>query len=339
MKVIFLPVGGYDTPSSRYRCYYFAEELKKHDFDVTIIPSVFPMHSIKSKRKSLSVQIKNFLTKFNILRKAKNEIIYIQKDVFRRGMIQLYSLFRHRRLVFDFDDAIYLHNSQKVNKMIKISKLTITGNDHLKNYAMQFNKKVYVIPTSINTDVWKPSAKKKTSETIIGWIGMPSNFQFLNVLSNPLKVLSQKYDFTFKIISAFGFPQCAIPDFKGVHVEKAKWSLKTERQELAEVDIGVYPLPDNEWSKGKCGLKTLQYMAMEIPPVCSRVGVSNIIIQDGRNGLLASTEKEWIKKLSLLIENTRLRRQLGKNARITVEKFYSLRSNGEKLANILKTVN
>jgi len=339
MKVIFLPVGGYDTPSSRYRCYYFAEELKKHDFDVTIIPSVFPMHPIKSKRRSLSLQIKNFLTKLNILRKAKDEIIYVQKDVFRRGMIHLYFLFKRGKLVFDFDDAIYLDNLYVVNKMLKISKLIVTGNEHLKNYAMQFNKKVYVIPTSLNTDVWKPLSKKKTSETVIGWIGMPSNFQFLNVLYNPLKVLSQKYDFTFKIISTFDFPQYAIPDFEGVHVERAKWSLKTERRELAEVDIGVYPLPDNEWSKGKCGLKTLQYMAMEISPICSRVGVNNIMIQDGRNGLLASTEKEWIKKLSLLIENTTLRRQLGKSARITIEKNYSLRSNGKKLANILKTAN
>lgn len=339
MKVVFLPVGGYDTPSSRYRCYYFAEALKKHGFDVTMISSVFPMHSIKSKRKSLSVQIKNFLTKFNILRKAKDEIIYVQKDVFRRGMIELYSLFKHRKFVFDIDDAIYLDDPQKVSKMIKISKLTITGNEHLKNYALQFNKKVYVVPTSINTDVWKPLPKKEADETIIGWIGMPSNVQFLKVLSNPLKVLSHKYDFTFKIISAFDFPEYTIPDFKGIHIERAKWSLKTERQELAEVDIGVYPLPDNEWSKGKCGLKALQYMVMEIPPACSRVGVNNTMIQDGLNGLLASTEKEWIKKLSLLIENTTLRRRLGKNARITVEKFYSLRSNGEKLANILQTVN
>lgn len=339
MKAIFLPVGGYDTPSSRYRCYYFAEELKKRDFDVTIIPSIFPMHPIKSRRRSLSVQTRNFFTKFNILRKAKNEIIYVQKDVFRRGMIQLYSLFKHRKLVFDFDDAIYLDNSQIVNKMIKISKLIITGNEHLKNYATQFNKKVYVVPTSINTDVWKPPPKKETGETVIGWTGMPSNFQFLNVLSNPLKKLSQKYDFTFKIISAFDFPQYAIPDFKGVHVERATWSLKTERQELAEVDIGVYPLLDNEWSRGKCGLKTLQYMAMEIPPICSGVGVNNIMIQDGLNGLLVFTGEEWIKKLSLLIENTVLRRQLGENAKITVEKFYSLKSNGEKLANILQTIN
>lgn len=339
MKAIFLPVGGYDTPSSRYRCYYFAEELKKRDFDVTIIPSVFPMHPIKSRRRSLSVQTRNFLTKFNILRKAKNEIIYVQKDVFRRGMIQLYSLFKHRKLVFDFDDAIYLLDSQKVNKMIKISKLIITGNEHLKNYATQFNKKVYVVPTSINTDVWKPLPKKETGETVIGWIGMPSNFQFLNVLANPLKRLSQKYDFTFKIISAFDFPEYAIPDFKGVQVKRAKWSLNTERQELAEVDIGVYPLLDNEWSKGKCGLKTLQYMAMEIPPVCSSIGVNNIMIKDGFDGFLAPTEEEWARKLSLLIENETLRKKLGKNARATVMKAYCIRSNGEKLAKILQTLN
>ena len=341
MKVIFLPTGSYEVPSSRYRCYYFAEELKKHGFDVTIVPSVFPSvipKHAKPWHRKLSNHAKNILTKINILRKAKNEVIYVQKGIFQRGMIQLYSLFKSRRLVFDFDDAIYLKDQGKVNKMIRLSRLIITGNEYLKNYAKKFNKNVYVVPTSINTDVWKPLPKKRREKPVIVWIGTPSNFRFLNILVKPLEKLSQKYDFTFKIISAFDFPQYTLPDFKGVRVKRVKWSLNTEIQELSEVDIGVYPLPDNELARGKCGLKTLQYMAMEIAPVCSAVGVNNLMIKEGFNGFLARTEDEWIKKLSLLIRNEALRKKFGKNARTTVEETYSLTENGAKLAKILQTL-
>lgn len=341
MKVIFLPTGSYEVPSSRYRCYYFAEELKKHGFDVTIVPSVFPSiipKHAKPWHRKLSNHAKNILTKINILRKAKSEVIYVQKGIFQRGMIQLYSLFKSRRLVFDFDDAIYLKDQGKVNKMIRLSMLIITGNEHLKNYARKFNKNVYVVPTSINTDIWKPLPKKGREKPFIVWIGTPSNFRFLNILVKPLEKLSQKYDFTFKIISAFDFPQYMLPDFKGVRVKRVKWSLNTEIQELSEVDIGVYPLPDNELARGKCGLKTLQYMAMEIAPVCSAVGVNNLMIKEGFNGFLARTEDEWIKKLSLLIRNEALRKKFGKNARTTVEETYSLRENGAKLAKILQTL-
>jgi glycosyltransferase involved in cell wall biosynthesis len=337
MKVIFLPTGNYEVPSSRYRCYYFAEELRKHGFDVTVVPSVFSMHT-KPWRRKLSQHTKNVLTKFNILRKAKNQVIYVQRGIFQHGVIQLYSLFKSRKLVFDFDDAIYTVDQEKVSKMIKLSKLIIAGNEHLKNYSNQFNKNVYVVPTSINTDAWKPLPKKGKDEPVIGWIGTHTNLKFLNILVKPLEKLSQKYDFIFKIISAFDFPQYTPPDFRGVHVERVKWSLNTEIQELSEVDIGVYPLPDNEWARGKCGLKTLQYMAMEIAPVCSAVGINNLMFKDRFNGFLIRKEDEWFKKLSLLIKNEALRKSLGKNARATVEETYSLRSNGEKLANILKTL-
>ena len=345
MKVIFLPTGSYEVPSSRYRCYYFAEELKKHGFDVTIVPSVFPSvipKHAKPWHRKLSNHAKNILTKINILRKAKNEVIYVQKGIFQRGMIQLYSLFKSRRLVFDFDDAIYARARkprEKVNKMIRLSKLIITGNEHLKNYAKKFNKNVYVVPTSINTDVWKPLPKRGREKPVIGWIGTPSNFKFLNILVKPFEKLSQKYDFTFKIISAFDLPQYTLLDFRGAHVERVKWSLNTEIRELSEVDIGVYPLPDNELARGKCGLKTLQYMAMEIAPVCSAVGVSNLMIREGFNGFLTRTEDEWIEKLSLLLRNDSLRRKFGKNARATVEENYSLKENGKKLAKILQTLN
>jgi glycosyltransferase involved in cell wall biosynthesis len=113
-------------------------------------------------------------------------------------------------------------------------------------------------------------------------------------------------------------------------IQVIKWNLNTEIDDLSEIDIGIMPLPDDEWSKGKCGFKGLQYMAMEIPTVMSAVGVNKEIIEDGSNGFLASTENEWIEKLSLLIESKELRNKFGVNGRKTVVEKYSVYSQKQR---------
>jgi len=124
----------------------------------------------------------------------------------------------------------------------------------------------------------------------------------------------------------------------GIHTNNIKWSLDTELAEMSEFDIGIMPLPDDEWAKGKCGLKALQYMAMGIPCVASPVGVNTEIIQDGVNGFLAKDEKEWIEKLSLLIKNSELRQRLGKAGRKTVEERYSVKVWAPRYVEIIKKV-
>jgi len=124
----------------------------------------------------------------------------------------------------------------------------------------------------------------------------------------------------------------------GIHTNNIKWSLDTELAEMSEFDIGIMPLPDDEWAKGKCGLKILQYMAMGIPCVASPVGVNTEIIQDGVNGFLAKDEKEWIEKLTLLIENPELRQRLGRAGRKTVEERYSLKVWAPRYVEIIKKV-
>jgi glycosyltransferase involved in cell wall biosynthesis len=108
-----------------------------------------------------------------------------------------------------------------------------------------------------------------------------------------------------------------------IEVNFCKWNKESETKDLSEIDIGIMPLPDDEWARGKCGFKGLQYMSFEIPTILSPVGVNTEIIQDGENGYLASTETEWIDKLSALIESPELRERIGKNGRKTVEERYS----------------
>jgi len=151
-----------------------------------------------------------------------------------------------------------------------------------------------------------------------------------------LNKVAQKNRIKFKIISN---------NLEGIQLDKldkkidfefAPWQYPTEVSDLRSIDIGTMPLNDDEWSRGKCGLKALQFMALNIPAVCSPVGVNSEIIEDGLNGFLASTEEEWINKLNLLIENPDLRRKLGQSGRKTVEEEYSLSVNAPKLKQIIE---
>ncbi len=144
-----------------------------------------------------------------------------------------------------------------------------------------------------------------------------------------LHKLETEYNFEFLVISNEK-PQINLKSFKFI-----KWDKTSEISDLQKIDIGIMPLYDNEWEKGKCGFKGLQYMALEIPAVMSPVGVNTEIIKDGENGFLAKDEQEWFDKLSLLIENSQLREKLGKAGRQTVIEKYSVDANKQKYLDVL----
>jgi glycosyltransferase involved in cell wall biosynthesis len=124
-------------------------------------------------------------------------------------------------------------------------------------------------------------------------------------------------------------------DIEGLAVRCLPWRAETEPDDLRALDVGVMPLSGDEWSRGKCGMKALQYMALGIPPVVSPVGVNTTIVRDGVNGFYARTEEEWIDRMALLLEDELLRRSLGQEARRTVEESYSARTHAPRVAKIL----
>ena len=155
------------------------------------------------------------------------------------------------------------------------------------------------------------------SVPVIGWTGSFSTVQHLDTLRGALQELAHRERFRLRVI---GTPEY---DLEGVEVEAMPWRAQTEIEDLRPIDIGVMPLPDDAWSKGKCGLKALQFMALGIPTICSPVGVNTEIIHDGENGFIAGTEDEWLKKLGALLRSAELRKQLGQAGRKTVETRYS----------------
>jgi glycosyltransferase involved in cell wall biosynthesis len=180
-----------------------------------------------------------------------------------------------------------------------------------------------MIPTTIDTKEYYPIRKKTRDKICIGWSGSVTTIPHLKTQMEALRQIKKKYSekVYFKIIGDANFYDDEL-DVKGL-----AWKKEKEIEELSEFDIGIMPLPDSEWAKGKCGLKGLQYMSLEIPTIMSPVGVNSEIIIDGENGFLADSTNEWVSKLSLLIESEALRKELGIKGRQTVLNKYSVEAN------------
>lgn len=252
-----------------------------------------------------------------------------------------------KKIIYDFDDAIWLTDKTeeswfettlrwrtKVGAICQWSYKVSCGNSYLCDYARQFNKNVVLNPTTIDTDKMHNSlyhegdspldqrGKSSSGHVVIGWTGSHSTLKYLESLGVVMESIEKKYNSVSFLIIADKQPR-----LPAKRIEFRKWSKETEVADLAEMDIGIMPLPDDEWTKGKCGFKALQYMAMGIPAVVSPVAVNKVIVHNKVNGLWCISEQDWIEKLSLLIEDVAIRKQLGREAQIFVNGYYSVNSN------------
>jgi glycosyltransferase involved in cell wall biosynthesis len=250
-------------------------------------------------------------------------------------------------IVYDFDDAIFLPAVSEANKafsflkspkrasqILKISQQVSVGNEFLASYARRFNPRVTVIPTAVDTNRFVPrrDAPPAGRKPVVGWIGSPTTFTYLESLKDVLAEVAMHHSFTMKVSGA-GRPV----NFPGVEVEVAPWSMADEVTLFNTCDIGVYPLTDDDWSRGKCGFKAIQFMACGVPVVAAAVGVNREIIEDGVNGYLATDHAEWVAKLTALLSDSALRSRLARAGRATIEARYSLRVTAPQLAAVLKS--
>lgn len=238
-----------------------------------------------------------------------------------------------RRLVFDFDDAIYLpqpypalkllawiRSPRKFGAMVTSADEVLAGNQHLAKKAAPFARHVSLLPTTVDTDRIVPASRPAGRErVVIGWIGSTSTARYLEPLREPLAAVLQRYpNVEFRTIGG------ALGGFAPGRATWAPWSLDREVADLQGFDIGIMPMPDDEWTRGKCGYKALQYMSAGVATVSSPVGVATEMIEHGRTGLLASSTVEWIDSLSTLVADRSLRWGLALSARAMVEDRYSV---------------
>jgi glycosyltransferase involved in cell wall biosynthesis len=251
------------------------------------------------------------------------------------------------KILFDIDDAIMYRSSSaprphsisrwlKFKWMVRGSDVLTVGNEFLKEEVLKVdrNKKVVLIPTSIDTALY-PEKKRFSDdpEFILGWIGTKGNLRYLRTLEPVFEVLSRRFsDLKLKIVSNDFYQPLHLP------VIKKEWRLEDENEDLLSFDIGLMPLGDDLWSRGKCGLKIIQYLSVGVPVVCSPVGINRDIVQPGVNGFWATNDQEWIDHITTLIQNRDLREKMGLNGIRTVEKEYSLPVVAEKFLDVLRSL-
>ncbi|MCB1024404.1 MAG: glycosyltransferase family 4 protein [Acidobacteria bacterium] len=252
-------------------------------------------------------------------------------------------------LIYDFDDAIYLTNTSNANRrfgwlkfagktaeICKLSDAVTVGNSHLAKFANKYNENVYVVPTSIDTDRYQPKEGKanETSQIVIGWTGSSTSQYHLEAFEPVLaELMKRRSNIEIRVISD------REPSFTRVPYSWREWSSEAEIDLTAEIDIGIMPTPDDEWSRGKCAAKALQYMALGIPAICTDMGANRDVIDHGVNGFLASTEEQWLECFDKLIDDKELRRKMGVNARKTVVDSYSMTRSAKLFADVVcKTI-
>lgn len=277
---------------------------------------------------------------FSLLRRIRDifsarnyDVIFIHREAYPFYGSLFERLFRlfGKKIVYDFDDSIFLKKPKKLQEVIRVSDYVIAGNEFLKNYASEYNKNVAVLPTCIDAQIYKPKIKPSNKyKVIIGWIGTSFTAIYLDSLKDVYAALAQKYkNIEFRVVGGC-FKNSTLP------IVCQNWELDSEIRELQEFDIGVMPLFDDDWARGKCAFKIIQYMAVGIPTVASRVGMNIEIIEDGKDGFLASNREEWIDRLSVLIEDKELREDMGRLGRMKVENLYSVEANKRKFIDILE---
>ena len=283
---------------------------------------------------------------FDVMRAFNYDLVFIHREAYPLGGAFFESILHGMKkpIVFDFDDAIFLPNTsehniyidrfknpRKIAKIIKMSAQVMAGNSYLGRYALSYNSNVTVIPSSVDVEKYHPPERREErKQLVIGWIGSYTTSKFLYEFEDVFVELSKRYrNIVFKVVG---------PSFYShrlKNIVNKPWSLEDEAADLQTFDIGIMPMSDNEWTRGKCGFKALLYMAHAIPVIASPVGVNTTIIKDGVTGYLATDHKDWVEKLSLLIEDGNLRKEIGARGRETVMHRYSLQSSAPLFYNTL----
>ena len=296
--------------------------------------------------KKIFHTVKAYFRRINdLLTLGKYDIVYVHLWVTPIGPPIFEWLFRKfsKRMIYDIDDLIFLKPKSKSNPLINLIKSgnksiflmkhadhVITCTPHLDQFVRQFNNQTTDISSTIKTQVYRPrtdySIKGKLT---LGWSGSHSTSKYVYLLKDVFLKLKEQLDFRLLVIGDKEFRM------DGIEVNAIPWQEKTEVEDLSKIDIGLYPLPDEEWVLGKSGLKALQYMALGIPTIATAIGANFRVIENGVSGYLVNTPEEWLQSILLLAKDENLRASVGSKAAERVEKFYSINANAPVYLNIL----
>ncbi len=340
------------SPSQRYRIEQWMPLLKAQGISVDLIPfadEALMRHLHKPGRHALKAVagVARFLRRFaDVAATARYDVVLIHRAASIGGPALLERAVKllGKPVIYDFDDAIFLLNTTQANRrfgwlkfprktatICRISSHVVTGNSYLADYARQYNRRVTVIPSSVNTDCYRPVGKNgSNTRVVVGWMGSSTSQTHLEMFAPTLAELLARRRVELRIVSD------REPVLPGISFEWRPWSAATEVEELSKFDIGIMPMPDDAWARGKCSMKALLYMSVGVATVCSAVGTNCEVIRHGENGFLASTAADWIDHLEALIDDPALRNGLGAAGRETIEQRYSMRRCAELFARVVR---
>lgn len=344
-KIAFISTYPFDTaPGQRFRFEQYYRFLKEKGY-------LFSHHSFFDESTNRILYKKGFLLKkimgvitgffrriFLLPRLANCQYVFIHREMAPVGppvFEWITAKLLRKKIIFDFDDAIWLPNVSEHNRFADFFKSYYKvkwickwaykiscGNEFLCSYARRFNNRVVYNPTTIDTGNYHNRVKNQdTADFVIGWTGSHSTLPYLNDLFPVLAELEKKYSFRFLVISDKS------PVFPLASLWYIPWNKTSEIEDLLKMNVGVMPLQLDEWAQGKCGFKALQYMSLGIPALVSPVGVNAKIVDHGINGFLCADPGDWKKYLSLLMEDRELLKKLSSQTQSKIEQYYSVNSN------------
>jgi glycosyltransferase involved in cell wall biosynthesis len=356
-KILFIcpyPTGL--APSQRFRYEQYIHQLQQKGF-LTVIKPFFTekTYSAFYQNGGLLAKIhaitESYFIRLSLLFQLHSfDLVFIHREAAPAGPpIVEWAIAKivRKKIIYDFDDAIWLTDKtdespftrllrwrSKVGLICRWSYKVSCGNNYLATYAKQFNNDVIINPTTIDTthSHIPPLVNTKTDEIItIGWTGSHSTLKYLRMIIPPLQALERKYP---KIKYLVICDEDA--DLRLKNKIFRAWNKETEIMDLSTIDIGLMPLPNDAWTRGKCGFKALQYMAMGIPTVLSPVGVNKEIVQSGVEGYWCTSFEEWFDCLEKLILNPAKRSEMGKRGRRKVIDSYSVASNSANFLSLFQ---
>lgn len=354
VKVLALTKYGRLGASSRMRFLQYLPRLQQASVEVTLQPLLSDdVLSIRYQRGAYGLWplLRAYANRCRAMMQRHNfAVVWVEKEALQWFPLWLeLAMMRGTPYVLDFDDAVFHHYDQHSNPWVRRlygrrldglmakAALVVGGNKYLAQRARDAGaRSVVVLPTVIDLEHYpnqpKPLTTVNSSDYLprIVWIGSPSTARYLQLLLEPLQTLAKVHPFVLRVIG--GGPL----DLPGVQVEVLSWSEDTEVKNISDCDVGIMPLLDSSWERGKCGYKLIQYMACSLPVVASNVGVNPEIVQQGKNGFLVNTSDEWVTALGLLLADQSLRTQMGLAGRQQVVHSYCIQQTGFRLAELLR---